>query len=445
MAGGAVMSLKKHAAWLGGAVLAVVWAQPGHAQAVSSGVAGATQTRSASTVFNNTVVSKSPAESNAVRSRPQEDYDPIGGRVGSFFLYPWLEDAIIYDDNVYAEPHDKIGDGLNRVSGAVSAVSDFARHALNVSVAFDNYTYFNESRQNRTDVGGKANWRVDVTQDFNITGFANAVYDHEPPGSLEAPQNALEPVPFTNVEGGLSLNKRFNRLSGSLAGSAATISYDNVDAVGGGTLNQHYRDGQTYVAATRWAYEFSPGYAGFALVEGNVRDFDKDGYNRSSQGITGLGGVEFDITDLIHGELGFGYLVQDYKDGDLKDISDWTMRAAVLYNPTALLTLNLIAERRVGETIQTNASGRLDTLVRLVADYEMLRNLIFSPYLGFIHSNYEGSGRKDDLVTTGIKVDYLVNRNFSANIFYDFTDRSSNFSQYDYTRNYTGVGLRLQF
>ena len=405
----------------------------------------AAQSTSVSEVYAGTVVMKSPAEAEAVRNRRHEEYAPVGGRVGTYFLYPWLEDMVVYDDNVYATRHNEISDGANLLSGGLLALSNFPRHALNFRFDFDNYNYFTETRQDRFNANGIAQWRFDFADQLQLIGFVRGTRGHERPGSLEAPQNALEPVPYNVFEAGSTIRKRFNRLTGALIGSVSTVSYENVPAVGGGTLRQHFRDGQTYTAATRWSYEFSPGYAAFGLLEGNLRDFNKDGYGRSSQGVTALAGVEMDITSLIHGEFGFGYLVQDYDRASLKDIDGWAMRGALIYNPTGLITLTAEAERRVDQTIQSGASGRLDTALKLTADYELLRNLILSPYVSYIHSDYVGSGRKDEVVETGINADFLINRNFSASLFYEYKDRSSNFATYDFSRNFAGVGLKAQF
>ncbi|WP_137389848.1 outer membrane beta-barrel protein [Rhodoligotrophos defluvii] len=409
------------------------------------GAASPVAAQTVSELYRGTVVTKSPAEAEAVRNRRHEEYDPVGGRIGTYFLYPWLADTVVYDDNVYATPKNAITDGANVVNGGLLALSNFPRHALNFRFDFDNYNYFKETRQDRFDARGVAQWRLDFAENLQMLGYARAERGHERPGSLEAPSNALEPVPYNLFEAGTTLQKRFNRLTGSVTGTVATISYENVPATGGGTLKQHYRDGQTYTLGTKWGYEFSPGYAVFGLLEGNTRDYNKDGYGRSSDGFMALAGVEMDVTALIHGEFGAGYLVQDYDKKGLKDIDAWAMRGALVYNPTGLMTFTALAERRVAETIQTGASGRLDTVLALTLDYELLRNLILSPYISYIHSDYEGSGRKDNVVETGINADYLINRMFSASLFYEYKDRNSNFATYDYTRNYAGIGLKARF
>lgn len=401
--------------------------------------------QSVSELYSGTVVTLSPAERDAVRNRPQEDYDPVGGRISSFFIYPWLEDLLLYNDNIYATNRNRVSDLANVVNGGFNARSNFSRHALSFRFAFENFNYVDETSQDHFDAEGVAQWRLDLADGLEVTGSVLGRRDHLDPGAIDSPEDALEPVPYNQLQARTTVKKRFNRVTGSVTGTIATISYENVKARNGGTVRQDFRDGETYTLQTKWAYEFSPGYAAFAMLEGNIRDYDRHGYNRSSEGLMALAGVEFDVTALMHGELGFGYLTQDYDSAGVRDIDGWAMRAALVYNPTTLITLNAVAERRIGETIQVGASGRLDTLFKISADYELLRNFILSPYLGYIHSDYEGSGRKDGIFEAGLKADYLFNRNLSASLLYEFRDRDSNVGKYDFSRNYAGIGLKARF
>ena len=76
------------------------------------------------------------------------------------------------------------------------------------------------------------------------------------------------------LESSLSLNKSFNRLIVQLGGAIQHLDYDDVAGVGGIVVDQDIRDGEIYTAILRSAYEFSPGYRFFTLVEGNWRDFN---------------------------------------------------------------------------------------------------------------------------------------------------------------------------
>ena len=64
--------------------------------------------------------------------RETKDFDPVGGRIGSFFLYPTLETRLEYDDNILALPDEGSGDVELTLRGALALESRWERHSLQI-------------------------------------------------------------------------------------------------------------------------------------------------------------------------------------------------------------------------------------------------------------------------------------------------------------------------
>ncbi|MDP2620653.1 MAG: outer membrane beta-barrel protein [Hyphomicrobiales bacterium] len=384
---------------------------------------------------------KSDVEANAVGNRSRPEYDPIGGRVGSFFIYPSLTESLLFDDNVYATNTGEVSDTILRSRARLAIRSDMPRHALNFDFAVDNFTYFDNSGENRTDVEAGSNGRIDIDHSLNLAGSARAGWLHEERGSADSPGAAAEPVSYSRFEGSISLNKQFSRLGLSVGGAVQSLDYSDVAAVGGGTIDQDFRDGEVFTALVKAAYEFSQGYRAFAQVEGNKRDFRN---NKDSTGIELRGGIEFEISRLVLGEVSAGYLHQDYDTPGLADVDGAAFRGALLWNPTPLATVALSAERRVSETTVAGASGRLETVLDGKVDYEVLRNLILSSSIRHGIGEYGGTGRRDQTLTAGLALEYLINRYLAATAFVEHRRRDSNVAGLDYESNRIGGSLRLQ-
>jgi len=68
--------------------------------------------------------------------------------------------------------------------------------------------------------------------------------------------------------------------------------------------------------------------------------------------------------------------------------------------------------------------------------------VILGGKVSFANQDYEGVARDDDVVRAGLGVDYLLNRNLSLRLGYDYTDRDSSVAGLDYSRNEVGLTLK---
>ena len=227
-----------------------------------------------------------------------------------------------------------------------------------------------------------------------------------------------------------------------IGGQINDLDYHDVLAINGTNIDQDFRDGTIYRANGRVSYDFSPGYAAFVFGEFNERQF-RD--NRDSDGWRMLGGVEFGITPLITGEIGAGYLQQDFDDAVFSDVSAFIYAFGLQWMPTPLMTVNAKGERLLAESSLTTSSSRLDSIFELSVDYEVLRNLIISPGLSYRFQDFQNSGREDHVFEASVKADYLVNRHFHVGLEYGFADRASNVSTAEFTKHVVGMYVRTQY
>ena len=145
-------------------------------------------------------------------------------------------------------------------------------------------------------------------------------------------------------------------------------------------------------------------------------------------------GSDFRLSNLAQGGIYVGYQKQSYDDPTLSDISGLSYGADVAWFVTPLTTVTFNADSVVSETT-TAASGYLAQSVSARIDHELLRNLLLNAKVGYENDDYTGISRTDDIVNAGIGADYMLNRNFSINVGYDYTNRNSSVFGSDYSRN----------
>jgi hypothetical protein len=381
-----------------------------------------------------------------VRDRARPGYDPIGIRAGAFMIYPEASVTGTYNDNIFATDTGETDDFITTLATGVSVQSNWSRHALNLNAGLAQYLYADNSDEDRLDWNIGGDGRVDITRDTSVSGGLSYAQLHEDRGAPNSVGNAEEPTEYSLLQAEANLDHRFNRLTTRLGAGYADYDYDSVPLIGGGTLNQDFRDREEFEQSLRVGYDVSPDTNLYIQGTLNQREYDQKppavALNRDSDGYAVVGGSEFRLSNLAQGGAYIGYQEQSYDDPTLPNISGISYGASVDWFVTPLTTVHLDAAATVEETTAAGASGYLDQSVGLGVDHELMRNVIIGARASYANQEYEGIGRSDDVIRAGLGVDYLINRNFSVGLGYDFTDRDSSVVGLDYTRNEIGLTLR---
>jgi hypothetical protein len=226
------------------------------------------------------------------------------------------------------------------------------------------------------------------------------------------------------------------------------------------------RDRWEYMPSIRLGYEIQSEYEAFVKFSYKQADYDTwtyangvptpgTAYNRNSTGYNVLGGLAFDLTDLITGDMSIGYLQRTYTDTQLSEISGVNGFVNLKWRPTALTTVVGRVSRDINETTQNGVSGVLATGASLGVEHELMRNVILSAggnysnldYQGFVPSTItaDNTNRIDNIYGGTVGAKYLLNRNFSTNLAYTYANRDTNYLYNNYQVNQVMLNFRGQF
>lgn len=383
-------------------------------------------------------------EALPIRQRQHPGYETLGIRRGGFLFFPDLQVTPFYDSNIFASSSGEISDSGLIFSPALSVRSDFSRHSLALDFSLDHRQYLQQDSETHTDGQAVVSGRLDIRSDLVFLAAASAARRHEARSDSNSPTAAAEPVPYDEYDASMSLTKAFNRVQLALGVAVEHRNYHDVRQVGGGTVDQDFRDGEALFVGGRAVYSIRPGLGVFGDVRYNWRQYDNlPGANADSQGFNLLGGLEFTLTSLMRGEVGFGYMMQSY-DG-ASDASGFSYAASVIWSPTALTTATFKGRRVVSESGIGVAAGRVDTDFKVALDYELRRNIIVSPSMGFEHQDFVGFSRTDMVFNPNLRIDYLINRYFTVGAEYDYTNRISNIGANEFDRHIVRVNAQAKF
>lgn len=387
------------------------------------------------------VLAQQRGETVTERSRPE--LDPLGVRVGSFYLYPKLSVTQAYDDNIFRTDSSEEEDFITVLSPSLRLKSNWNNHSLTLGARADVGLYGDNSNEDYEDYFLDASGVLDITRRAKAAGSLSYARRHEGRGEPDDAGGA-EPTEYDQFNAAAAFKQKFNRLSATLGVKFLRYDFDDVP-----TVNNDDRDRDEHEVYLRLGYEIVPAYEAFILGSFNHRDYDDavddDGVNRDSDGYEVVGGVRIDLSGTAFGDVFVGYHEQDYDDSALDTISGVSIGAALTWNVSRLTTFKVDIKRTIEETTQTGASGYFATVFGLSVDHELLRNFLVGGKASFSRNDYEGISREDDHLGANIYGKYMLSRNLYATLSYDYRDRDSSVAGDDYTSNVIMLRLETQY
>lgn len=378
-----------------------------------------------------------------VQNRRQPDYRPLNLRAGSFFIAPSLAVDGLYDSNVFATNDNEKDDFYTVIRPAVSARSDWSRHALQVGAAAEAALYADFTSNDYLDfeIGGAG--RVDVTRNDVLTpalSFARGHESRDDPDSENVPDDK-DITTFYQTDADLSYRHDFVRVYTVLRTNFQHLDYDESGDVG---ADQEERDRSRYGIGLRLGYK--PVGRFEAYVDGAyrwIRYDDTSEVNRDNQGYLLRAGVGVDITAILFGDAYVGFESIDYEDFD--DKTKPIFGTELTWNVTPLTSIILDGRGQIEETTVTQdgeqASGKLRTRVAVNVWHELLRNVLVNGFVGWNRDDFDGIDRTDNTYRLGTRARYLLNRNFTLEGGYTFVTRDSDIANREYDQHVIRLGV----
>lgn len=367
-------------------------------------------------------------KNTSVRERPRPDYEATGQKAGGFTVYPRVTVDLEHNDNIYAVAVGKTKDEIWRVKPELAVRSDWSRHALGFFAGGNVIRYADQSAENAEEYTLQANGRIDIERGTNLTGSVQTQRLIEPRSAPTAPSSGVKPVEYALNTGNLTLVKEFNRLR--LTGRVEDKDFNYKDVLnnrGTGVVDQDFRDRNELSYGGKAEYAVSPDTALYVTATGNKRDYDTNvpTQDRTSDGyVVGLG-ANFDVSELMRGDIQVGYMKQSYDSAAFKDIDGFSANANVEWFPSQLTTVGVNASRSVQESTAAGSGGYIANSVGASIDHEFLRNVMLSAKYNRGKDVYKGVDRDDKRDSFSATATYLVNRRVGLFLTYDYLKQTS--------------------
>jgi hypothetical protein len=343
----------------------------------------------------------------AARPKPVLD----GLRVGSFVVSPEISLTEMYDDNIYATRVKEVEDWISIISPTISVKSDWARHSLNFWAGLDADIYRSNSDENVVDHWLEGEGRFDISDKTNVYAGAGVSRNHEDRANLDDPLRttlANEPTRYTETKGHLGAFHQFDAASLRIGTTYEHLNFDNVSAIGGGTIVMNDRDRKLYSVGGRASYKISPKYEAFVQAATDDRRYDMSGVGRDSDGYRVAAGMGFDFGGNNKAEAYIGHLKQNYKSSALADVSKPYFGAEAKFAVGPSTYVSAFIDRELAETTITGASSYLDTTVGARVDHDVSQDLSLNGRLAVSKSQFQGVSRDEDYLDAGFGAKYYI-------------------------------------
>jgi hypothetical protein len=290
--------------------------------------------------------------------------------------------------------------------------------------------------------------RVDVMRDTSIGGGLSYAQDHEDRGDPNSIGSAVEPSEYHTAIARAGAYRGLGKANARFDTELKNLEYEDATASNGSIIKNGVRDRNEYTNTLRMGYQINDTFEAFVRGALDNRVYDNKTSNRSNRGQTYTAGTTFDVSGKTKGEVYGGMAQRNYTNGSLKDIDAAVWGGKVTWNASDLTSVIASVDRGIEETTIGNSSGFVNTDYRLAVEHALTRDILLRGNMGYANSDYQGNSgkqRDDDVLSAGVGADYWLNRCLKAGIGYTYTDRSSNITGGDFSRNTVLVKLTATY
>ena len=353
-----------------------------------------------------------------------------------------------YDDNVYLTDTDRREDWITTVSPAVVIEPHLAKHKAMIDYrgAFKFFsTYKQENNYNHI-----SNAAVELL--FNKIRFKLDNMFHYFSDRLGAED--VDRIPRTQDYAGGAITFDLNKMDLSLGFKYKFEGYRSDRPIGafrGRALTYEDLVRNEYEGEVEGAFKLWPKtMLLFSGDYGTIRH--KTGRKSDSCYFDALTGLRGELTAKSVVEAKVGYRQQNYEDPS-EIFRSVFFKGGLIENFTSRDVLRLDFLRTTNDTIYRNNAYFVSTFFAAAFKHGFTDRFFGDVDVTFQRDNYptetteatETAKRKDDIWTGGIGVSYELVEWFAADLRYEYKNRSSKFSTFDYTDNTVSVGVTGTF
>jgi len=382
-----------------------------------------------------------------VLSRLRTEHDPLGIREGAFRLFPRLETAIGYDDNIFGSS-SKRGSWSASTRPSVLALGDWSTHTVAGYASVSDTRYPDQPQQSRTDATVALGSTIEVGQD-RLTLAASHVATHQDRTALDAlASDRPVGVQVTDVRAEYAI--RAGRFTWTPHVAYAHWRFGDTTILGT-PVSQSYRDRNVLRGGLTLRYEIAPLRSFVVLAQGLSQTYPKPSVTTPATDSTGfrmLAGFDYDDNAVWRYRMLVGVETRHFASSAYRSHTGFSAEGEVLWTPTGMTTVSARLQRGIEDAAQEGIAGFTYTAGRLRLDHELTRQILLHASAGLQQAVFLQGGGRQWGYSFGVGATWLINRSMRLSATYDGSgirgaNPNVNPLNGDYGRNIALLTLRL--
>jgi hypothetical protein len=347
----------------------------------------------------------------SVRDRDRPEFEPTGAPLGAFRLYPSVGLTLGHTDNIFAAETTADADSYVDATAAAVLTSQWSRHGLRLSGDVNHREFADFDEESATTWGAGLDARLDILRGTYAFAGLTTREGREGRGTND-PNGLAELIEVDTDRATLGFNREAGRLRIRLEGEYYTADFTDAPLRSGGFADQDFRDEEARTLRGRVDLAVSPDTALFVAASQTVREFDNPTGSpvRDFDTNDAILGASFDLSQLLRGEIGLGYVWSSYESAAFNDVEGIAAATTLEWFPSQLTTVRLDLRRGIAPAGILDAAAVTRTDVGLSVDHELRRNVIVGGQIGFVEGEFEDLDRQDSVTRFAVTGDWLVNR-----------------------------------
>jgi hypothetical protein len=358
----------------------------------------------------------------AVLAQPRPAYEAQGVREGDFIIQTGIDESFGYNSNLLGT-ENALGSAFIETAPSIDVASDWSRDRLGLHAAIDHIEDIDAEDQSHTDgtvgLGGSYTvGRGDVT-----LGYTH-LWQHENGTDIGAIASQT-PIGY-DVD---DLRGEATFIAGR---TAITPNFDLADyrfgsaAIGDATISQSYRDRLLASLGVTARYD-TGGTDLLVVLQGIDSHYTEELSGQptlDSRSVLALAGFDTDAARVWRYRLLAGVEYRSFAAAQFGARAAPIVEGSIIWTPSRMLTLTGTVTRSIEEPQSEGTDGYIYTQARLVADYELRRNILLQGRLGLQTADFLQGGGNYTYVSAGAGATWLLNRHIRISLNYDFVSQS---------------------
>lgn len=362
-----------------------------------------------------------------------------------------LAAGVSANDNIFATNFGEISDTVFTLNGGLNLSRHSAAGDLSAYARIDLAHYADHSDENADDYAIGADGSLNLASG-QVSAGASHVLTTESRKARVARRDTVKRTEYVVDEAHAAFVATVEtvRLTGRLSYSSS--DYDNGRVRGTGALAlQDDRDRTTQTQSLRADFKADQAMSFFGKVQHVGIDYDlappASRHNRDSDTVSVTGGVTFNATADLTGEIEAGWAKRTFDDAAFADVSDLSLSANLDWTAAKGTDVTFNASRSLEEEVLTGSSIYVATVVGVAISHHVGARWALGGYASREWDDHKGINRKDDVSAFGVSAAFQVSDRVEAKLAYDFTTEDSSGARRGpgYDNGVVSAGLKAKF